>query len=115
MHKCISWVVQSPLTYHAKSLARRSSKQYVDVPRPDTGMLANVFSVDFRHTPADSCTFGKIELVCSAMYRVVLNRSCYIESSLLEAKTHPTGTRKKIDADGSFLVAAHLGIVLQIH
>jgi hypothetical protein len=59
-------------------------------------MPADVLCVDVCDASTDRRTAGKVELVCGAVDRIVLDGGGYVESGLFEAEAHPARSREQI-------------------
>jgi hypothetical protein len=101
----IAGVVERPFTNHAEALARSTAKNRIHAPITDARMVPDIFPVDVGYAAAEGSAAREIELVRSAMDRIVFNRRGHVESSLLEAEAHPSRSRKQIDGDGAPAIA----------
>ncbi|HXM41072.1 MAG TPA: hypothetical protein VN924_07455, partial [Bryobacteraceae bacterium] len=100
-------VVERAFADHAEALAWSSSEKNVHRMVADAGMVPDVFAIDLGYTAADGRAAREIKLMCRAVNRVVFDGCRHVESGLFEAEAHPARPREKIDAYGSFSVAAH--------
>lgn len=107
MNKGVSRIIQSALTDHRKSLARRAPEYDIYVLVANVRLLANELARGRHDAAADRCAPGKVEFMGGGMNGVNLNRSHYIKTRLLETETKSACARKQVNTNWSSLCFFH--------
>jgi hypothetical protein len=70
-------------------------------------MIADILAIDVGYATAYGCAAREVEFVRSTVDWIVFDSRRHVESSLLEAETHPTRSSEQIYAYRPSPVAAH--------
>jgi hypothetical protein len=106
VNQIVSGIVNGALSDQTETLAWRSAKDNVDVGLAYLRVISNVPRIDVRYATANDGAAREVELVRSAVNRVVLNCRQYLETRLLETEAHPACPGEKVDAN-QFSAAHH--------
>jgi hypothetical protein len=107
VHERISRVVEGAFADHTKALTGRTTEYNVHGTIADAGMGAYVLAVYVGDASTNRGAVGEVKFVGRTMDGVVFHSRGHIESGLLEAETHSTGTGKQIDTYRPSCVCAH--------
>ena len=101
----ITRIIERAMSYQRKSLTRRTAEYDIDgFSRCQLGFLPNFSCGEADDRACNHAALWKVELVSRRVNRVYLCRGHNIESSLLEPKAEPAGSRKQIE---TFRTLAH--------
>ncbi len=97
----VAWIFECPMTNQRKSLAWRPTENAIYLATPHISQFSDQLSTKASSSQWDDFSLRKVEFVNSTMNRIDFDGGGNIETCLLKAERHATGTGEQVHGEWS--------------